>query len=54
MTDATETPSTDLTDQIERAIECAFMANDMNNVAKLLQMKIDLLRLPIPAGQDNA
>lgn len=41
------TPSTVITDQLERAITCAFMSNDMNNVAKLLDMKIDLLRNPI-------
>lgn len=42
-----ETPNTDLNDQLERAIGCAFNSNDMNNVAKLLDMKIDLLRNPI-------
>lgn len=49
MTDETQTNSTDLNDQLEKAIRCAFNANDMSNVAKLLQMKIDLLRLPVPS-----
>jgi hypothetical protein len=43
----TDTPSTDIAAQLERAIGCAFTSNDMNNVAKLLDMKIDLLRNPI-------
>ena len=51
MTDESQTTYTDLTDQLEMAIRCAFNANDMSNVAKLLQMKIDLLRVPVPVVQ---
>jgi hypothetical protein len=48
-----ESPSTDITDQLERAINCAFMSNDMNNVAKLLEMKIELLRNRLPTKAES-